>query len=99
MDLVNPRVAIGHSSINRLHAIIIFQDNGTDKIIDYDKNLIMKKDDYYELFDYKEINTIDKYDLYNRAAYKPIVDMKIFDTVVVLRDDKSFYTERMSKWT
>ena len=64
MDLVNPRVALGHSSIIRLHAIIIFQDNGTDKIIDYDKNLIMKKDDYYELFDYKEINTIDKYDLY-----------------------------------
>lgn len=85
MDLVNPRVAIGHSSFNRLHTIIIFQDNGTDKIIDYDKNLIMKKDDYYELFDYKEINIIDKADLYNiyyitdtLADYSHIYEYLIF---------------------
>lgn len=39
----------------------------------------------------------DKYDLYNRLAYRPIVDMKIFDTLVILKEDKSFCTERMSR--
>ena len=36
-------------------------------------------------------------DLYMRAVYAPICAGGIFDTVVVLRKDKTWYTERMTK--
>lgn len=65
MDLVNPRVSIGNSKLGTFDSIIIFEGNGTHIVIDYGRNLVMKKNDYFELFSYKEINCVDKYDLYN----------------------------------
>lgn len=65
MDLVNPRIAIGNSLIGPFHILIIFQDKGIDRVIDYTTNLVMNKNDYYELFNYCELNTVDKFDLYN----------------------------------
>lgn len=65
MDLVNPRISIGNSKLGIFDLLIIFEENEIHKVIDYARNLIMKKDDYFELFNYKEINCIDKYDLYN----------------------------------
>lgn len=64
MDLVNPRIAIGNSLVGT-DVLIIFQENGIDKVIDYESNLMMKKEDYYELFHYSELNVLDKSDLYN----------------------------------
>jgi len=65
LDLVNPRVVIGNSSIGNLDSLILFQENDKEKIIDYARNLVMLKDDYYELFDFGEINIVDKFELYN----------------------------------
>lgn len=65
MDLVNPRVAIGDSIFSYYTSLIIFEDKGIDKIIDYGRNIIMNKKDYYELFNFCQFNIVDKYDLYN----------------------------------
>ncbi len=64
MDLVNPRVVIGNSLMEKLSTLIIYQENGVEKILDYARNIVMNKDDYYELFMFKELNILDKYDLY-----------------------------------
>ena len=37
-----------------------------------------------------------RHDLLSRPVYRPIVESKLFDTVVILRSDKSFRTERMA---
>ena len=34
-------------------------------------------------------------DLRNRPVYKPLLDSKLFDTLLVLRNNKTWYTERM----
>lgn len=65
MDLINPKVIIGNSQFRILDNLISFEENGTEKIIDYSKNIIMKKDDYFELFDFEELNIITKPELYN----------------------------------
>lgn len=36
-------------------------------------------------------------DLYQRNIYRPIVDSKLFDTVIVLQEDKSWRTERITE--
>lgn len=64
MDLINPRVAIGNSVLGNLYLIILYQEKGIDKVIDYSSNLIMNKDDYYELFKFKELNIVSKAELY-----------------------------------
>ncbi len=38
----------------------------------------------------------DKHDLFSRVVYKPIIASQIFHTLIVLRQDKSWYTERMT---
>lgn len=43
MNLVNPRIAIGYSIVKIFETLIVFQENGIDKVIDYTKNLIMIK--------------------------------------------------------
>lgn len=65
LDLVNPRVAIGNSLEKIYSLIIIYQENGIEKVIDYSKNLIMTKKDYYELYKFNELNIVSKMDLYN----------------------------------
>lgn len=37
----------------------------------------------------------DKKELYSRQVYKPIIENKIFSHLLVLRQDKSWYTERL----
>ena len=37
----------------------------------------------------------DKQELQNRSVYRPLLDSKIFSHLIVLRKDKSWYTERM----
>lgn len=64
MDLIYPRVAIGNSLTGPLEVLITFKENGIDKVIDYARNLIMSKDDYYEVFKFEELNVVDKVQLY-----------------------------------
>ena len=64
MDLVNPRLIIGSSTVGTFDLLIEYQEKGIDKVIDYSRNLIMNKDDYYDLVNFKEINTVSKYELY-----------------------------------
>ena len=79
MDLVNSRVAIGNSKAGILYLLILHEENGIDKVIDYARNLEMSKDDYYELFHFDEINVIDKYELYN--IYRVLTILNNFDDI------------------
>lgn len=65
MDLVNPRIVVGNSVAGIFSLLIMFQEHGIDKVIDYSTNLIMSKEDYYEVFNFSELNIVDKVDLYN----------------------------------
>ncbi len=42
-------------------------------------------------------HAIGKEDLYSRKIYRPLVETGLFDTLVVLKPDKSFRTERMGQ--
>ncbi len=65
MDLINPKVIVGSSSTDKLAFLISYEEDGTKKVIDYKNNLIMKQDEFYNLFGFKEINTLDRYEIYN----------------------------------
>ncbi len=65
LDLVNPRIAIGNSISGIFDLLIVYQENGMDKVIDYARNLVMSKVDYYEIFQFHELNVVDKMELYN----------------------------------
>ena len=41
-------------------------------------------------------HAISSGDLRNRPVYRPILEHRLFDTIVVMTKDKSFYTERIS---
>ena len=38
-----------------------------------------------------------KHDLYNRAVYRPLIENRIFQTLIILHPDKSWTAERMNK--
>lgn len=40
----------------------------------------------------------DKQDLQTRPCYRPLLEKGIFDTVFLLRKDKSYQRERMARW-
>lgn len=65
LDLVNPKVLVGKSSLGIFEVLITYQENGIKKVINYVTNLVMNKDDYYELFNFNEYNELSKFDLYN----------------------------------
>ncbi len=66
MDLIEPKVIIGTSNCSLRSFLISFKDkeDASTKVIDYANNLIMNMKDYYELFKFREISTVDKYDVY-----------------------------------
>lgn len=68
LDLVNPEVIMGNSLAGTLEGIILFQDKQQEKVIDYASNIMMNKDDYDELFQFQELNRVDKPDL-NQIYY------------------------------
>lgn len=55
--------------------ICIIENN--NKIIDYSKNIIMDKSDYYELFDVVELNTLDRFDVF--LIYTLMDDLDIYN--------------------
>lgn len=64
-NLIDPHVVIGNSSLDVLYPIItFFKDKDSEKVIDYARNLVMNKEDYYQLFEFQEISRIDSYELY-----------------------------------
>lgn len=65
MDLINPRLVVGKSKMGIFELLIIYQEKGVERVIDYASNLEMNKKDYYELFEVREYNVLDKLDLYN----------------------------------
>lgn len=65
LDIVNPKLIIGNSSFRALDTLISYEDKGTQKIIDYSKNLVMKADDYFKLFKFDKLNMLEKWKLYN----------------------------------
>ena len=34
-------------------------------------------------------------ELFTRPVYKPIIEMKLFDSLIIMRNDKTWYSERM----
>lgn len=65
LDIINPKLIIGNSSFRALETLISYEDKGIEKIIDYSKNLVMKADDYFELFQFEKLNILEKWQLYN----------------------------------
>ena len=57
--------------------ICIIENN--NKIIDYSKNIIMDKNDYYELFDVVELNTLDRFDIF--LIYNIMDDLGIYSEI------------------
>lgn len=108
MDLINPKIVIGKSKMDVLNIIIIYQEKGIEKIIDYKLNLIMNKDDYYELFNFKDINVVTKYDLYNiyhilkiRKDYQYLIEYLIFTKEIFnelsKKEEYSFLNQKYDK--
>lgn len=64
LDLVNPKLVIANTLNCSLNTLITYQENGVERLIDYSGNLVMDKKDYYELFEVREINVLDRVDLY-----------------------------------
>lgn len=79
MDLVNPRIVVGNSIVNPFNILLLFEENGIDKVIDYSRNLVMNKLDYYEIFEFNEINVVDKLGLYN--IYCVILKLEDYDHI------------------
>lgn len=65
MNLVSPKIVMGKSVGESLKALILYQEAGLDKIIDYSRNLVMTKEDYYEMFNFQEMNVVNRVELYN----------------------------------
>lgn len=100
MDLVNPRLIIGTSTVGTFDLLIAYQEKGIDKVINYSRNLIMNKDDYYDLVNFKEINTVSKYELYEihyilneLNAFQYIYEFLIFTKEIFkeLANNEDFY--------
>ncbi len=64
MDIINPKVLVGKSNFNGIILLFSFLEDEEEKIVDYSKNLVMKKKDYFDVFEMKIFNELDKYDLY-----------------------------------
>lgn len=65
MDLTNPRVVIGKVIDSYVDLIILCKEKGEEKVLDYRRNLIMTKDDYYKIFNFREFNIVTKPELLN----------------------------------
>ncbi len=63
LDLLNPRVVIGNSLDGIFKCIIVFQEKNQEKVIDYERNITMSKEDYDKLFKFQELNRLDKAEL------------------------------------
>ena len=63
-NMPNSYVLIGTSDIDTLYPLIEYQENGTEKIMDYQSNLILKKSDYETLFHLKIKSRLDRVDIY-----------------------------------
>ena len=62
----NCKIIVGYLDNNSdkiLHAVFLEYDDNKEFVFDYTMNLIMKKEDYMELFDFKVINKIDGKDI------------------------------------
>lgn len=64
LDLVSPKVVIGNSLMDNFSLLILFSEDGVNKVIDYSKNLVMNQEDYYKIFCFQDINVVDQFDLY-----------------------------------
>lgn len=90
-----PNLVIGSSNVYAFDLLIVYKDGIQTKVIDYAKNLIMDKEDYYELFCFKEINTVslpELYfisDIYRRLGYHNLYEYLIF-TKEIFNDLKRY---------
>lgn len=73
MNLNNSRLVLCNSN-NFLFSIIIYSNKDEEMVIDYKNNLVMKKDDYFEIFNIKVLNEVDKLDLYKLFQLIDYVD-------------------------
>lgn len=63
LKLTNPKLLVGKSKSNKLDVIIEYYDK-EEYIISYEYNLIMKKQDYIELFNFEQIEELNKQEIY-----------------------------------
>ncbi len=71
--------------MNILHTVVEFEYNGEEKIIDYTQNIIMNKDDYIKINNFKEVFFINGINILNDTNYfNNFVSLKFY---TVFRDD------------
>ncbi len=91
LDLVNPNLVIGYTLYDQFILLISTQNY----IYDYSRNLIMNQDDYLKLFQFQEINRLDKYEM--DAIYNYLNSQKNFNllTEFLLNPEKKWEIERL----
>ena len=63
-ELLGQKLLFISSDILGVNCIVEYTKDGVSRVVDYSNNLIMKKEDYFSLFDVEVINTLDKEVLY-----------------------------------
>lgn len=79
-------VKIGKSDIGNF-SIIVFTRNGQEMVIDYENNLVMKKADYYEMTNFKELNSLNKKDVYWLYRLLSLVGYDYFIHFILFSDE------------
>ncbi len=74
MDLAYSKVIFASSNIRNSSLLISYLTKNGTKIIDYYNNLIMDKNDYYEIFKVLEINEMDRPDIYKISNILDLCD-------------------------
>lgn len=64
LSIAFPKLIVGCDKNKILRTLILYNEDDKALVIDYANNIIMQDKDYYELFGFKELNILDRVDLY-----------------------------------
>lgn len=64
LSIAFPKLIVGCDKNKVLRTLILYNEDNKTLVIDYANNIIMQDKDYYELFGFKELNILDRVDLY-----------------------------------
>ncbi len=106
LDLNNLKIVTGTSLAQKLDILISFSYKNKEYIINYFYNLIMLKQDYYNLFKYKEFSIVNKNELYqihhilnyigNEHLYELLIFNQIFFPNINEYDSNGFNNNNMA---
>lgn len=64
LPIAFPKLIVGYNQDRILRTLILYNKDNENLVIDYANNIIMKQQDYCELFSFERLNLIDKVDIY-----------------------------------